>query len=102
MESWFPHSKSGAVGKKFIEERKKFPPDRTISKDVLIAVNATEKGMHTISAHEVKDGKEKEALLRISEIALIYTDIEGLRYSINTYMSAVEAMPLLGLKAPED
>ena len=37
----------------------------------------------------------------MSEVALIYTDIEGFKYSINTYISAVEAMPLLGLKAPE-
>ena len=102
MESWFPHGKSEAVEKKYIEERKKFPPDRTISKQVLGVVNATEKGMHTISAHEVKDGKEKEAMLRISEVALMYTDIEGLRYSIKVYISTVEAMPLLGLKAPED
>lgn len=102
LESWFPHGKSEAVGKKFIEVVKKLPPDRTISKEVLIAIDATVKGMHTIGAYEVKDGKEKEALLRLSEAALMYTDIEGYTYSLKTYLSAVEAMPIIGLKAPEE
>ncbi len=101
-ETWFPHGKSEAVGKKFLDVLKKFPPDRTLSKQVLGAINATEKGMHIISAWEVKDGKEKESLLRLSEAALMYTNIEGFRYSIKTYLSTVEAMPLIGLKAPED
>ena len=101
-ESWFPHGKSEAVGKKFLEVRKKFPPDRSIGKEVLLAIDATEKGMHAIAAYEVKDGKEKEALIRLQQVQLMYTDIEGHRYSIKTYLSAVEAMPLIGLKAPED
>jgi len=31
----------------------------------------------------------------------MYGDIEGYTYSLKTYLSAVEAMPLIGLKAPE-
>ena len=102
VESWFPAGKSSAAGKRWLEVTKKFPPDRSLQKQIMVVVEASENGMHTIGAWDVKEGKEKEALVRMAEAMLMFTEIEGYRYSIKTYLSAVEAMGILGLKAPED
>jgi len=102
VESWYPPDKASDAGKKWLEVTQKFPPDRKIEKRLMVAVESTEDGIHTIGAWDIKEGKEKEALLRMSNAMLMFTTIEGYRYSIKTYLSAVEAMGIIGLKAPED
>ena len=101
VESWFPIGKSSDAGKTWIEINKKYPPDKTISKRLFVAVGPTREGMNTIGAWDVKDGKYKEALARMNAAMLMYGKIEGYRYEIRTYMSAIEAMPIIGLEAPE-
>jgi len=101
VESLVPHGKSSEAGKKWLEVVKKFPPDRSISKQVMVCVRSTLKGMEVIGVWDVKDGKEKEALIRMSESMLMFTEVEGYKYSIKTYLSAVEAMGLLGMEPPE-
>ena len=102
VKSLVPHEKAPEAGKKWLEVTKKFPPDRSVSKQLFVAMRPSVKGFIILGAWEVKDGKEKEALIRMNESMLMFTEIEGYKYSIETFMSSVEAMGLIGLKPPED
>ena len=102
VESLIPHEKASLAGKKWLDVVKKYPPDRSVSKQIMVAIRASSKGMISLGAWEVKDGKEKEALIRMNESMLMFTEIEGYKYSIKTFLSSVEAMGILGLKPPED
>ena len=102
VESIIPHDKAAEAGKKWLEVTKKFPPDRSVSKQLMVAIRPTSRGMISLGAWEVKEGKEKEALVRMNESMLMFAEIPGLRYSIKTFLTAFEAMGLIGLKPPED
>ena len=100
---WFPHAKAPEVGKLFIEASKKYPGDRSLSKDLLNnAVVATKEGYKVVSADEVKEGKLKEYIARANEVLLFMArGIEGYKYQVEIMSSIVEAMEILGLKPPE-
>jgi len=103
VTTWFPANKAKEVGKKVIEAASKYPPDRTLTKTVLQAgIRATKEGIKSWAIGEVKEGKYKEALARTNEEMLFYAEIEGYVYEIETLMSGIEAMPLIGLKMPEE
>ena len=100
--TYFPSESSAEVGKKYIEQVKKFPPDRSLEKLLVpVAVKTTKKGMKGITVAEVKDGKFKEYIARSYANLLGYFEIKGYRVEIEVYMSGVEALPLVGLKMPE-
>ena len=99
---YFPPDKAAEVGKRYIEVLKKFPPDRSISKTLSIGVKATKNGIKVIGVAEVKKGKFEEAFTRLNQSDLEYADIEGYRYKVETIMDITEAMPTIGLQAPED
>ncbi len=101
VESLIPHEKAPEAGKKWLEVTKKFPPDRSVSKQLFVAMRPSVKGFIILGAWEVKDGKEKEALIRTNESMLMFTEIPGYKYSIKTFLSSFEAMGILGLKPPE-
>ena len=102
-ESWWPANKSAEVGKLYLETRKKFPVDKSIEKRETGAIWAVKEGMHSISIYSIKPGKVKEALDNATNRALmIASSIEGLKYQINIAYDIVEAMPIVGLKAPEE
>ena len=104
VTSWFPANKAKEVGKRVLEGLKKYPEDKTLAKRVLQGgVSASEDGIRTVSISEVVKGQVEKALIRASEIAVWYAEgIDGLKYKIETLMSAVEAMGSIGLKMPED
>lgn len=99
--NWFPANKAEEVGKKYLEARSKYPDDLSISKPILrVAVKTTKDGIKSISISEIQPGKVAEALAITNEHALMYANIEGYKYKIETWMSGIEAMPLIGLKMP--
>ncbi len=103
ITAWFPHAKASEAGKIFIETSKKFPGDKSLSKQLLNnAVSATKEGYKVISASEVKEGKLKEYNAQLHK-SLIYVaqQVEGYKYEVETMSSIVEAMDILGLKPPE-
>ena len=102
VESIVPHDKAAESGKKWLEVTKKFPPDRSIGKRIFVAIRPSSRGMISLGVWEVKDGKEKAALIRMNESMLMFTEIPGYKYSIKTFLSSVEAMGIIGLKPPED
>jgi hypothetical protein len=101
-EGWWPAGKSEEVGKLYLEIMKKYPRDKTITKSIVPgAFWAVKEGMHVITVTSIKPGKFKEAMDITTKRLLMMASIEGYRYQINIAYDLVEAMPLVGLKAPE-
>ncbi|MFX0134851.1 MAG: hypothetical protein ACFFDN_14515 [Candidatus Hodarchaeota archaeon] len=98
----YPPGKAKDVGKKYIEVLKKFPPDRSIAKTVLVAARSTKDGIKVIGISDVKKGKYEETLMRAVQGQQEFTDIDGYTYEIETFLDITEAMPIVGLEAPED
>ena len=100
-EVWFPTGKAAEAGKLFLETMKKYPQDRSIAKRETQAIWAVKEGMHSISIYSIKPGKVKEAMDIAMNRLLMLSSLEGSKYQINIAYDLVEAMPLIGLKAPE-
>ena len=102
VTSYFPPDKAGEVAKSYLEGLKKYPPDASISKTLTIGVRATKDGYKVIGIGDVVKGKYEEALLRQIKTAQEFSaSIEGYRYEIESFMDITEAMPIVGMKAPE-
>ena len=101
VEVWYPSKVAVEVGQKYLKVREKFPSDKKLAEDVISAFNSVTEGIHGITAWEIKEGKLAAFLKRTAEAMLMYGEIEGFKYSINTYLSATECMPMIGLKIPE-
>jgi len=100
-EIWYPAGKAADVGKLYLETMKKYPDDRSIAKRETIAIWAVKEGMHSISIYSIKPGKVKEAMDIAMNRILMLSSLEGSKFKINIAYDLVEAMPLVGLKAPE-
>ena len=102
LEVWYPPGMESKAGKKYLEIMKKYPPDSSVGKIVIpFAVNSTPEGTHTFTITEVKEGKLEQAIKDASRNMLDFTGIEGLKYQIRTYLTALEGMSLLDLGMPE-
>jgi len=102
VTSWFPLNKGTEVAEKYIEERKEFPPDKSLTKEVVQSALKVEKDkIKAIYIAEVKEGKLDEALTRQQNALLMYHDIEGYEYTIEIFFNIVEAMGMMGMKVPE-
>lgn len=100
--SWIPYGKEKEVGQKYLEVSKKYPMDRSLEKSLVpMGVKATKKGIKVFSVTEVKQGKYEEMLKRITEMQLAYSEIKGFKYKVETYLTGVDAMPMVGLRMPE-
>jgi hypothetical protein len=98
----FPLNKATEVAEKYIEERKSFPPDRSLVKELVPnAIKVDKDKIKSIYIAEVKEGKLNEALIRQQNAMIMYHDIEGYEYTIDFYFNVVEAMGMIGMKAPE-
>ena len=101
IKTWFPTNKANEVAKIYIEERKKYPFDRSLGKEVVTAVSSDENGIISMGVIDVKEGKLEETLARDNNILVMYLNIEGYKRKQEVWSTAVEALALLGMKAPE-
>ena len=100
---WYPPTKSVDVAKKYIEINKKYPPDRTIGKTLVIGVTTSKEGTKVIAIGSVVKGKFDEALARQSRAQREFAEsIEGYKYKIESMMDVVEAYATVDMQAPED
>ncbi|MFX1571096.1 MAG: hypothetical protein ACFFCV_22380 [Promethearchaeota archaeon] len=98
----FPVSKAKEVGQRYTEVAKKYPPDRSLEKVMVrMVARIIDDEIETIGVTEVKEGKYEEVLKRATEQQLLYADIEGMKFKVDTFFSGVEAMPMVGLEMPE-
>jgi len=102
ITSWIPYGKEKDAGQKYLEVSKKFPVDRSLEKNLVhLGVRATKKGIKVFSVTEVKKGKYEEMIKRVTEMQLVYSEIPGFKYTIETFLSGVDAMPIVGLMMPD-
>ena len=103
-QTWYPASQAEKAGKAYLEALKKYPDDRTMGKPILRSgVKIEKEGLHGIAVYSVKEGKFKEAMdLAVNRMLMLGKAIEGIRMSIDTYYDLTEAMPFVGLSAPQD
>jgi len=99
---WYPTDKSREVAKKYLEVLKKFPPDPSIEKTLLILVRSTKEGIHVIGIGKPEKGKLEESIIRTTQSNEEMTSIDGLTYEIETYLDYTEAYKVLGMAAPEN
>jgi len=98
----FPTTKAREVAKVYLEVNKKYPTDKTLEKPIFQgAIKSGDEGIMTIGITEPKPGKMSEFLVRLQDSLVMYHDIEGYKYKIEVWYSVVEALGMLGMKAPE-
>jgi len=100
---WVPLEKARLFGKKVIEGVSKFPADESISKLIVQGAGSSEGVIKAFAISEVMKGKITEALSRTTRLAIFYAEAigEGFKYSIETVLSAMEAMRVIGMEMPE-
>ncbi|NVM31152.1 MAG: hypothetical protein HWN65_20105 [Candidatus Helarchaeota archaeon] len=99
---WYPSDKSPEVGKKYIEVLKKFPPDKSLGKTLLVMVRPTKEGIHVIGIGKIAKGKLEENILRTTKSNEEFTDIDGFTYEIQTFLDYTEAYQVIDMKPPEE
>ena len=101
--SYFPPDQASKVGKKYIDWLKDNPPDKTIAKNLCIAVLSTEDGnIMVIGISEIGKGKEKEALEAQTKAGLFLArEVEGYKYKNEVVLSFTEAYKIIGMDAPD-
>ena len=100
--STFPSNKSRKVAETYLEVHKKYGIDRNLEKPIFQgAIKSSEDGITTLGITETKPGKMDEYLVRLQDSMVMYHEIEGYKYKIEVWYSVVEAMGMLGMKAPE-
>jgi hypothetical protein len=97
-----PPGKNPEVAAKYLEALKKFPPDPSLGKTLLVLVRATAEGTHIIGIGKPAKGKLEENIKRTYESDQMFADIEGFRYEIKTYLDFTEAYKVLDMKPPEE
>jgi hypothetical protein len=98
----FPLNKGTETAEKYIDERKAFPPDKSLVKELVQnAIKVDKDKIRSIYIAEVKEGKLNEALTRQQNAMIMYHDIEGYEYTIDVCFKVVEAMGMIGMKPPE-
>jgi len=98
----FPISKAKEVGKRYLEVSRKFPPDKTLGKDILrLGTRIIGDEVESIGLVEVKEGKYDEYLELTTKVELMYADIEGINFKVDLFLSGVKSLPLVGLEMPE-
>jgi len=102
INKW-PANKSAEIGKAYLEVMKKFPDDKSIEKPVLRgAIWTDNEGTRSISVSSIKKGKVKESMdLAMKRLLMMSESLEGFKYEVHIAHDLVEAMPLIGLAAPE-
>jgi len=101
VKSKWPSDKTNEVVNKAFEIASKFPPDPNSESIIPNCVKATEEGLINITIVEVKKGKFDEAFIRATKYWLEYHDIVGFEYSVEAWMTQIEAFSAIGRQPPQ-
>ncbi|MHA1914856.1 MAG: hypothetical protein ACW986_11215 [Promethearchaeota archaeon] len=95
VKSFYPTHKNEEVNAKYIEMLQKFPPDNSLTEQVVpLAARATKDGLEIMGVQLVKEGKFDEALRRIGAGMLMFHDIEGYEYALTIWVTLAEAQAM--------
>jgi hypothetical protein len=102
IEAWYPAKIARLVAEKYLEVTQKYPPDESLGEWGFGPIqNATKDGVHVISGWECKDDKIKGSLMALGKAMLMYTELEGYHFSMDTYVDAIEAFKMIDMKGPQ-
>jgi len=102
VTAWYPSHIRDEVIKKWVESRRKFPEDPSLSETVVSVANkSTKDGVKVVTIAKVKEGKLQEALERTGRTLIMFQDIEGFEYKTELYATIEESMEALGVKMPD-
>ena len=92
---WYPSHKTDEVQERYVEVLQKFPPDNSITEQVVpIAGRATKEGLEVMGVSLVKEGKFDEALTRIGGAMSMFSNIEGCEFSITVWATLQETQAM--------
>ena len=98
VRSWYPNHKADEVAKKYLEVIEKYPPDESITKEIVpVAVNVTRDGIETLSIDEVETQKVYDALNRAGRFLAEFRNIVDYNYEIKTWAKVEEALDTIGM-----
>ena len=99
--SLYPSEKAPEVGARYLEALEKYPPDESLTTQVVpAAVTTTHKGIKVFGTSDVKEGKLEEALRRAGDFMVMFNSIAGFEYTIRVYSKVEEAMSAIGMDMP--
>ena len=100
---WFPADQANKIAKAFVDWLKDNPPDKSIEKNIAIAIGSDDDGtLLSYGVGEIMKGKEKEALQRSTQQNIfLASKIDGLKYKVEIFLDFSEAYKILGMTAPE-
>ena len=101
VKSHWPSDKTTEVVNKAFEIASKFPPDPNSNSIIPNCVKASDKGIVNMTIVEVKKGKFEEAFKRATQYWVEYHNIAGFKYSVEVWMTQIEAFTAIGRKPPE-
>ena len=99
----YPHKKGEQAGKIFLKNQKAFSNlyrKGNPAKRIIGLARSELEGIESLAIWEVT-GDIKDALSELTKLYLELSETEGSKYSLKVYMSIMEALPLIGLSAPE-
>ena len=101
ITSWIPQGKETEVGENYLEVMHEFP-GKSFEKSVLpLGVVSTKEGTKVVSIIKVEEGSYEKAINRITKRMLKLSSSNGLKYQIETLLSGIEALSLIGLQVPK-
>ena len=101
VKSQWPAEKTSEVVNKAFEIAPKFPEDPNSKSIISNCVKASDEGIVNLNIVEVKKGKFEEAFERATKYWLEYHSIAGFKYSVEVWMTQIEAFSAIGRSPPE-
>jgi hypothetical protein len=99
--SLYPSEKAPEVGARYLEALAKYPPDESLSTQVVpAAVTTTHQGIKVTGISDVKEGKLEEALRRAGDFMVMFHNIAGFEYTVEVNSKVEEAMSAIGMDMP--
>ena len=99
--SLYPSEKAPGVGARYLEALAKYPPDESLTTQVVpAAVTTTQQGIKVIGISDVIEGKLEEALRRAGDFMVMFHSIAGFEYTVEVYSKVEEAMSSIGMDMP--
>jgi len=99
--SKYPSDKVTEVATRYLEALAKFPPDESLTTQVVpAAVTTTHQGIEVTGISDVKEGKLEEALRRAGDMMVMFQSIVGFEYTTRVHSKVEEAMSAIGMDMP--
>ena len=95
VTSTYPTKSSVQVGKVAVETLAKAPPPYV--KRLGPYVTAGGDGIKAYTLYEIEKGHVEEGIVEVTKRMVPYFSIEGYKYTLETLLTAEEALPLIGL-----